>query len=96
MSDRAVQVRARGRVQGVAFRWHTAEQAKRLGVRGWVRNLDDGSVQAWLEGAAEQVESLVRWMRSGPPAARVDALEAQDASARGLVGFEVRTDGAAR
>ncbi len=54
-----------GRVQGVAFRAYTVDEARRLGVRGWVRNLADG-----------RVEALVAWCRRGPPAARVEGVEA--------------------
>lgn len=86
-----VQLRISGRVQGVFFRQSTKEQADRLGVFGWVRNLPDGDVEALLEGAPEQVEALVRWCHTGPPAARVDAVERADVhSTGGLQTFDVR------
>ena len=73
------QVRARlrvtGLVQGVFFRQATADEAKRLGVGGAVRNLPDGSVEVVAEGARAAVEGLVAFCRRGPPAARVDAVE---------------------
>lgn len=81
----------RGRVQGVFFRGATQEQAQRLGLAGWVRNLPDGSVEAVLEGPQGAVEALLAFLAQGPPAARVEGLEQQeDASVEGLAGFEVR------
>jgi acylphosphatase len=67
-----------GRVQGVSFRESMREEAERLGVFGWVRNLDDGRVEAWVEGEARAVSRLVDWARRGPPRARVESLEASD------------------
>jgi acylphosphatase len=67
-------IRVRGRVQGVGFRYALRREAARAGVRGWVRNRRDGSVEALLQGDASAVEELVQWARHGPPAARVDEL----------------------
>ena len=64
-------VRVRGVVQGVGFRHATVRQAHALGIRGWVANLDDGSVEAILQGTANQVDRMLSWLRHGPPAARV-------------------------
>ena len=60
-----------GRVQGVGFRYWAAEQARRLGLRGWVRNRPDGSVEAEAAGAPEALEEFARLLRQGPPSARV-------------------------
>lgn len=80
-----------GRVQGVSFRDWTREQALALGVRGWVRNRDDGSVEALLDGDAEAVEAMLARMREGPSAARVDTLDSAPASEGALPpGFEIR------
>ena len=68
------QIRVRGRVQGVGFRYAMRREAERAGVRGWVRNRSDGSVEALLQGEAAAVARLVEWARRGPPAARVDEL----------------------
>ncbi len=63
-----------GRVQGVSFRYHTVRQAERLGLTGWVRNHEDGSVRLEAQGPEPAVEELVRWLHHGPPAARVDGV----------------------
>jgi acylphosphatase len=60
-----------GRVQGVCFRMYTQDQARRLGVDGWVRNTFDGAVEAVFEGPKQDVEKVVRWCHEGPPAALV-------------------------
>jgi len=79
-----------GRVQGVAFRWYTVEKAGELGLAGWVKNLPDGRVEAWLEGEASEVESMLAWLAKGPPAARVSGLEVVERSPEGLQAFDVR------
>jgi acylphosphatase len=61
-----------GRVQGVAFRWHTVREAQRLGLVGWVRNRPDGSVRLVAEGSRDRLEQLVHWAGRGPDHARVD------------------------
>lgn len=81
-----------GRVQGVAFRHHTKVLARECGLKGWVRNLSDGRVEVWFEGAAEPVERLSTWLASGPPAARVDVLEVDDVEPVGHEKFVVRFD----
>jgi acylphosphatase len=68
------QIRVRGRVQGVGFRYAMRREAERAGVRGWVRNRSDGSVEALLQGEAAAVARVVDWARRGPPSARVDEL----------------------
>lgn len=65
----------RGRVQGVWFRAGTREQAQRLGLRGWVRNRDDGSVEAAAAGPADALDRFEAWLRQGPERAEVQALE---------------------
>lgn len=64
-----------GRVQGVAFRHHAKVEARALDVAGWVRNLPDGRVECRAQGSREQLERLEAFLRRGPAAARVDALE---------------------
>lgn len=76
-------MRIRGRVQGVFYRQSTKDEALRLGLTGWVRNLDDGSVEALAEGPEQQIRALVRWCRTGPPGSRVESVETSDGSATG-------------
>jgi acylphosphatase len=79
-----------GRVQGVGFRWHTVERAEALGLVGWVRNLPDGRVEAHLEGDAADVESMLAWLRRGPPVAHVRGLDVRPVAPVGGAGFLVR------
>ncbi|HQR29464.1 MAG TPA: acylphosphatase [Anaeromyxobacteraceae bacterium] len=67
--------RVTGIVQGVWYRQSTADEARRLGLSGTVRNLPDGAVEVLAEGTREAVEALLAWCRRGPPAARVEAVE---------------------
>lgn len=64
-----------GWVQGVFYRYSTREQAQILGLKGWVKNLNDGRVEAIIEGEKKQVEKLINWCHKGPPGARVDNVE---------------------
>ena len=67
--------RVTGRVQGVGFRWFARQQARRWGVRGWVRNLPDGSVEIAAQGSADAIEGLLAAVRRGPPGAEVADIE---------------------
>ena len=69
-----------GRVQGVGFRDALCSQALQRGVRGWVRNRRDGSVEAILQGEAAAVEAVLAWAHRGPPAARVAEVKSQPAT----------------
>jgi acylphosphatase len=73
----AVRVAIGGRVQGVWYRGWTADQAEELGVRGWVRNRRDGSVEAVFAGSEEIVRLMIERCREGPPAAKVTRIEQQ-------------------
>ncbi|MCD6248524.1 MAG: acylphosphatase [Hadesarchaea archaeon] len=63
-----------GRVQGVFFRYETQMRARRLGVKGWVRNLSDGRVEAVFEGDREKIEEMLEFCKRGPPGAQVTNL----------------------
>jgi len=67
-----VRLRISGRVQGVYFRHHTNKEANRLGLKGFVRNLEDGSVEVIAEGPQDKINELVAWCRQGPPHAAVE------------------------
>lgn len=80
-----------GRVHGVFFRDSTRREAERLGVAGWVRNVDDGTVEAVFEGEASAVEAMLAFCRRGPQRAQVDSLEvADDEAVEGLRDFRIR------
>jgi len=79
-----------GTVQGVFFRDSTQREARSRGVAGWVRNVDDGTVEAHFEGEPEAVEALVAYARKGPRRAVVERADVEDADAEGLEDFEVR------
>jgi acylphosphatase len=78
-----------GRVQGVFFRASTRQQALRLGLRGYARNLADGRVEVVACGSAETVGELERWLWQGPPAARVDDVVRGDYADTVADGFDV-------
>ena len=79
-----------GDVQGVFFRDSTEKEAESNGVAGWVRNRDDGAVEAVFEGDEDAVEALVEFCRSGPSKADVERVDVEDAEPEGLDGFSVR------
>ncbi|MGE5184433.1 MAG: acylphosphatase [Acidobacteriota bacterium] len=80
---RRVRAIVTGRVQGVSFRASTAHEARRLGVVGWVRNRDDGSVELEAEGPDDRVTALLAWCEHGPPAARVDRVAVDERTPSG-------------
>ena len=86
-----LRLRVTGRVQGVWYRGAMQNEANRLGVHGWVRNLPDGSVEAVIEGAPSAVRALADWCKTGPPGARVVQVIAAPEPAGGeLDGFHIR------
>jgi len=79
-----------GLVQGVFFRDTCRQEAQRRDVTGWIRNVDDGTVQAEFEGPSDAVEAMVAWCREGPSRAQVDRVEVCDLDPVGAPGFHVR------
>ncbi len=79
-----------GRVQGVFYRATTRDEARERGVDGWVKNLDDGRVEAVFEGPEPAVEAMVEWCHEGSDRARVEDVEAEYGEPEGLDGFEIR------
>ncbi|QQO09696.1 acylphosphatase [Breznakiella homolactica] len=63
-----------GTVQGVGFRYSAFTEARRQGLCGWVRNTSDGTVEVFAQGPKEKTEAFLRWLRHGPPGARVESL----------------------
>ncbi len=86
---KTIQARVTGRVQGVSFRWYAQEQARSLGVSGWVRNEPDGSVLLHAEGDDQAVDSLVEWCRQGPSMAKVGNVAVREDTASGATSFEI-------
>ena len=79
-----------GRVQGVGFRFFTERAAGVLGIRGWVRNLDDGSVEIYAAGSDEIMEQFMDRVRTGPAGSRVQRVQVQEVSLEEHSGFSVR------
>jgi acylphosphatase len=79
----------RGRVQGVWFRESTRRQAESVGVAGWVRNREDGTVEAVFEGEPHAVAQCVSWCRMGPPQADVTGIDVSEEVPLGERGFVV-------
>ena len=73
-------IRITGKVQGVGFRASTRHQALQLGLKGYAKNLADGSVEVMLEGDAQAIEEMLGWLAHGPSLARVDAVDEYDSS----------------
>ncbi|HVO55220.1 MAG TPA: DNA polymerase ligase N-terminal domain-containing protein [Solirubrobacterales bacterium] len=90
MTKAAVRAVVRGDVQGVGFRYETVERARGLGVLGWVRNEDDGSVRVHAEGREEDIAALLEFLGAGPPGARVEDLEVEKTKVEGHEQFAVR------
>lgn len=81
-----------GIVQGVGYRYSTYRKALQLGLTGWVRNREDGSVEAVFEGPPERVEEMIKWCYIGPRGARVDKIdvEKEDSADNIYTRFEIR------
>jgi len=86
-----VKVRIEGLVQGVFYRYSTQKKAQELDVRGWVRNVWDGSVECLLEGDQEKIETLITWCRKGPAGARVEKVTTEWEEYKGdFEGFSIK------
>jgi acylphosphatase len=93
VSDERVRahVRLAGHVQGVGFRYATADEAERRRLAGWVRNLDSGGVEAVFEGPRSAVEDMLRWCQRGPSGAWVRDLNvAWDEPLENFSSFDIR------
>jgi acylphosphatase len=74
-TPKVLRLEIRGVVQGVGYRWAMVGAARRLGLRGWVRNRRDGSVEAMVSGPPEALERIVAWAHQGPPTAQVASVD---------------------
>jgi acylphosphatase len=86
----ARKLRLFGRVQGVFFRQWTVNQARALGVNGWVHNARDGSVEALVQGDEAAVTQMIDGMRRGPPQAHVEDLTIENVEPETVEGFSVK------
>jgi acylphosphatase len=91
MADRVrAHIFVSGTVQGVYYRANTRDTARERGVGGWVRNLEDGRVEAVFEGDEPDVEATVEWCHTGSPRAAVDDVDVEYEPPEGESGFEIR------
>ena len=79
-----------GRVQGVFYRASAAEQARLIGITGWVKNLPDSRVEVFATGETDQLEELAEWLKEGPPHAKVGSVEVAEAEFQTFSEFEIR------
>jgi acylphosphatase len=86
-----IRLRIHGRVQGVGYRFSAVDEARRLGLRGWVRNTPDGTVELVAEGGEANLRRLASWCLSGPPGARVTRVdESREAAVGEFTEFRIR------
>ncbi len=83
-ADTAILALVRGSVQGVGFRYETRSIARSLGIRGWVKNLQDGGVEVYAEGMPADIARLSSWLHKGPAGARVASVDVSERHARGV------------
>ncbi len=88
-AEKKVGLLIRGKVQGVFYRESARQQAAALGLRGYVKNLPSGEVEAEVHGPSGSVETFMAWCRRGPAGARVDAVEERASSGRTFQDFKV-------
>ena len=93
MADqKAIAATITGRVQGVGYRYAAMAVAKELGLKGWVRNTPDGSVEAWAQGDDAVVGAFVEYLEQGPRSARVASVDVRSVGPDAtLLGFAVRS-----
>jgi len=78
-----------GKVQGVGYRLSTQSEAVKLGIKGWVRNVFDGSVEAVFEGEEKAVDQMIQWCDQGPPSAVVRDVQVEYETPEGFSEFQV-------
>ena len=91
MDKQCIEVKISGKVQGVYFRAHTEDQAEKLGLKGFVKNMPDGTVLATVEGTSEQLSAFVNWCKEGSPNSNVKNVEISYVeNHENFNGFEIR------
>ena len=89
MAEKRMRVLVEGRVQGVFFRANTKKKAEKLGLSGWVKNLDDGRVEAVFEGEGKGLQEILGFCERGPKLAKVEDVSVEYGEVEGLEGFKV-------
>ena len=79
----------KGRVQGVGFRYFTRQLAEELGIKGWVKNIQDGAVEVHAEGEEKPMEQFLRKVKRGPSLAFVQDVQAGEVEPEGYQGFSL-------
>jgi acylphosphatase len=87
---KSVSISINGRVQGVSFRYYALQQARLHHLRGYVKNMPDGSVYMEAEGEDEPLDSFVQWCHNGPPWANVETIEVTEQKLKNFNGFTIR------
>jgi acylphosphatase len=87
---KAVRLKIYGVVQGVFFRQNTQEKARELGINGWVRNCEDGTVEAEIEGDEKVLQRLIEWCHDGPQRASVDKVDVTPISLKNFSSFQIK------
>lgn len=89
MAIKHLNIRVHGNVQGVFFRAHTLEKAKRHQITGFVRNEPDGTVYIEAEGKNDELKKFIDWCKLGPPSARVESIDISDGEVQEYQDFEI-------
>jgi acylphosphatase len=90
MSEKILyKIQVKGRVQGVGFRWQAATEATKMGIKGFVKNLPDGSVYIEAEGTRDQLDAYVEWCKKGPRFGNVESVETETSSLSGHKEFRI-------
>lgn len=87
---RQVRLKISGKVQGVFFRAEACEEARKWGLKGWVRNTDDGGVETVAQGEENHLQHFVTWCHEGPPGARIEKVEIFQETPEEFSGFTIK------
>ncbi len=83
-------IKVKGRVQGVGYRFECLRMANALSIRGFVKNKADGSVYIEAEGAEPNVKDFIQWCKKGPPTAQVDDIEIEENEVKNYTAFDIQ------